>query len=140
MMSIKSFLTFKNLFSELSADKEKALFSELLFMVLAGAASADLNIEKTETDRIAAILKEKLDMEVTHADIKTSGEVDLSTEEIVKNVRAASHRLSVDCRQELLESVVEVFRSDGSVGPLEQDYFNRVVGALDLTPAQLLRL
>ena len=139
-MSMKSFLTFKNLFGELSSDKERALFSDLLYMVLAGAAKADLNIESNETTKIAAILKEKSGREVSHADIKTSAEIDLSAEDIVKNVRMASHRLSVSSRQEVLESMVEVFNSDGSIGPLEQDYFNRVVRALDLTPAQMMKL
>ncbi len=139
-MSLKSFLTFKNLFGELSSDKEQALFSELLFMVLAGAASADLNIERIETAKISAILKEKLDLDVTHAEIKTSGEVDLSQEDIVRNVKAASNRLSVPSRQELLNAMLEVFRSDGSIGPLEQKYFNRVALALDLTPAQMMQL
>lgn len=139
-MSIKSLLTFKNLFGELSQDQESALFADLLYMVLAGAAKADFNIEARETTRISAIIKEKSGRDVTHADIKTSAEIDLSADDIVKNVRMASNRLSLASRQELLDSMVEVFHSDGSIGPLEQDYFNRVVRALDLSPAQMMKL
>jgi len=137
---MKSFLTLKHLFGVLPDDKEQELFSSLLFTILVGAAKADLNIESNETAKIASILKEKLGSDVSQADIKTAGEIDASTQEIVKNVKAASHRLSLGSRQELLVSMVEVFRSDGSIGPLEQEYFNSIVDALDLTPAQMMQL
>lgn len=140
-MSIKKFQTFKNLFGALSSDQETALFSETLLMVLSGAANADLNIESVETARIAGILREKLGTEVTAAEIKTKAELDLSSNEMVaKKVRGACHHLSLERRQELLDSMLEVFRSDGRIGPLEQDYFNVIVAALDLTPAQMMKL
>lgn len=140
-MSIKSLLTLRNLFGELDEQKERTLFSETLFMVLAGAANADLNIEAVETARIAGILKEKLGTEVSHTDIKTTAELDLSnTATVAKNVSRACQHLSVSRRQELLDSMLEVFKSDGSIGPLEQDYFNRITESLDLTPSQMMKL
>lgn len=140
-MSIKSFLTFKNLFGGLSDEQEQSLFAETLYMVLAGAANADLNTERVETTRIAKILKEKLDLEVSHADIKAKAELDLSDRSVItKNVRSASQHLSVPRRQEILDSMTEVFRSDGSIGPLERDYFNQIVAALELDAIDMLKL
>ena len=36
--------------------------------------------------------------------------------------------------------MAEVFRSDSTVSGLEVDFFNKVVGALDVTPAQIAGL
>ena len=140
-MNIKSFPTFKNLFGNPGDDEKDNLYRETLFMVLAGAANADLNIESSETDRIQSILREKLGHEVSTAEIKTKAELDLSsTSKVAKNVRVACMHLSTEQRQELLDSMLEVFRSDGSMGPLERDYFDEVVGALGLAPSEMLKL
>lgn len=140
-MSIKSFLTFKNLFGNLSEEEEKTLHAETVLMVLAGAANADLNMESVETNRISKILKERFDLDLTPTEIKIKGALDLSSTEIVaKHVRSACNHLSVKHRQEILELMLEVFRSDGSVGALEQAYFNAMVEALELSPAEMMQV
>jgi len=122
-------------------EKQLELYSETLFMVLSGAARADLNIEKVEVTRIRDILKNKLDRDFTEEEIQLASEVDLfETAPIQKYVAKASHILSVEQRQNVLQATLEVFMSDGHMGVLERDYFDSIVSALHLKPSEMLQL
>lgn len=137
-MSTVNLKILSGLMRDLSDEKLQELYSETLFMVLAGAARADLNIEAIEVKRIVKILKDRLDKDFTEAEIKLAGEAKLHDRETVrKYVGRASSQLSVSQRQEIIAAMLEVFESDGTFGPLETDYFNRISVALALTPLQI---
>ncbi|RZV49619.1 MAG: hypothetical protein EX270_12375 [Pseudomonadales bacterium] len=122
-------------------EKQQELFSETMFMVLSGAARADLNIEPVEVDRIRDILKRKLDREFTSQEIQLAGETELyDTAPIQKYVSRASRVLPIEQRQEILRAMIEVFLSDGRMGVLEKDYFDSIVEALHLKPSEMLQL
>ena len=48
--------------------------------------------------------------------------------------------MPVEHRAQVIDALADVFRSDEHVSPLEIDFFNRTVEALDLTPAQIAGL
>ena len=78
-MNVTGFRLMKLIFGggKLLYEKQLELYSETLFMVLSGAARADLNIEKVEVARIRDILKNKLDRDFTEEEIQLASEVDL---------------------------------------------------------------
>jgi uncharacterized tellurite resistance protein B-like protein len=49
-------------------------------------------------------------------------------------------KLSDARRSEVVQALADVFRSDSTVSGLEVDFFNNVVDALDVTPAQIAGL
>ena len=55
-------------------------------------------------------------------------------------LRRAEKGLSEAHCSEIVQALAEVFRSDENVSALEVDFFNNVVGALNVTPAQIAGL
>ena len=140
-MAIKNFDLVKSIFKGLSADQEQELYAEVLFMVLSGAAGADLNIEAIEAERVCKILKEQLNKDFEPSDIIVAGKTRLyESAPIEKYVRSASGKMTLEHRQAIVYSMIEVFNSDGRSGALEADYFDRIVNALDLKPSELLKI
>ncbi|MBT8138568.1 MAG: TerB family tellurite resistance protein [Gammaproteobacteria bacterium] len=142
-MSLSRFDLLKLIFGgeKIREDKRQALYAETMFMVLSGAARADLNIEPVELKRIHKILRNKLDQDISEHDIQLAGETELfETAPIQKYVSRASRFLTVEQRQEVLRAMIEVFLSDGVLGPLEKAYFDSIVDALHLKPSEMLAL
>lgn len=142
-MSISDLKLVESIFKggSLSKDKEQELYSELFFMVLSRATAADLNIETVEVEKVAEILSSHLDKEFSAQEIRVAALSRLyKLEPFDKYVSKLSKKITLEHRQDILQGLIEVFRSDGGVGVLEADFFNKVVGGLDLTPAQLIGL
>ena len=142
-MSIADFGLVKALFKggKLSEEKENELFAELLYMVLTRATAADLNIESVEVQAVIKILKEQLNQDFTEKDIRVAALSDLyNIEPFERCVGKIGRKLTLVHRTSILHALVEVFKSDGGVGVLEAEYFNNVVNALQLTPAQIIGL
>ena len=133
----------KSLFSDEhpAEKKQQEVYCRSLFMVLAGATRADLNVERAEVERVKQILESLLEREFSADEIQLAAETDLRDfAPIQKYIDRSSNVLSLQQRQAILYAMVEVFHSDGSMGVLETDYFNNIVNSLDLTPAQILKI
>lgn len=127
--------------SDVSADNENDLFEETLLMTLARAADADINIQHVEVERIQQILKEHTGKEFSSADIRVAAREELYAEAtLVKYLRTAEKGLTEAHCSEIVQALTEVFKSDASVSALEVDFFNNVVNALNVTPAQIAGL
>ena len=127
--------------SEVSAEHENDLFEEVLLMTLARAADADVNIQNVEVESIQAILKSHTGKDFSSADIRVAAREELYAEAtLVKYLRGAQKKVSDAHRAEVVQALTEVFRSDSTVSGLEVDFFNNVVGALNVTPAQIAGL
>lgn len=127
--------------SDVSADEKKDLFEESLLMTLARAANADVSIQHVEVETIQAILKKHTGREFSSADIRVAAREELYAEAtLVKYLRRVEKRLSERHCSEIVQALAEVFRSDKTVSGLEVDFFNKVVGALNVTPAQIAGL
>ena len=140
-MSNVNFGLIKSIFGggKLSDEKQQQLYSETAFMVLSGAARADLHIESIEVEAIRTILCRLLGQEFSSQEIKLAGETELyETAPIQKYVDKVSKKLSIEQRQAILGAMIEVFHADGAMGVLETDYFNSIADALSLTPAQMV--
>ncbi len=127
--------------SDVSADNENDLFEETLLMTLARAADADINIQHVEVERIQEILKGHTGKEFSSADIRVAARSELYAEAtLVKYLRKAEKGLTESHCSEIVQALTEVFRSDSTVSALEVDFFNNVVNALNVSPAQIAGL
>ena len=127
--------------SDVSADSENDLFEETLLMTLARAADADINIQHVEVERIKEILKEHTGRDFSSADIRVAAREELYSEAtLVRYLRKAEKGLTEAHCSEIVQALTEVFRSDSSVSALEIDFFNNVVNALNVSPAQIAGL
>ena len=126
---------------DVSANQENDLFEEVLLMTLARAANADVSIQHVEVETIQEILKEHTGRDFSSADVRVAAREELYAEAtLVKYLRGAEKKLSEAHCSEIVQALAEVFRSDQTISGLEVDFFNNVVGALNVTPAQIAGL
>jgi len=127
--------------SELGEDKEKDLFEETLLMTLARAANADVAIQNVEVESIQGILKKHTGRDFSQADVRIAAREELYAEAtLVKYLRRAEKGLTEKHCTEIVQALIDLFRSDQNVSALEIDFFNNVVTALNVTPAQIAGL
>ena len=127
--------------SDVGEDRQKDLFEETLLMTLARAANADVSIQNVEVESIRSILKKHTGKEFSQADIRVAAREELYAEAtLVKYLRRAEKGLKEEHCTEIVQALIELFRSDMNVSALEVDFFNNVVGALNVTPAQIAGL
>jgi uncharacterized tellurite resistance protein B-like protein len=127
--------------SDVSKDKQKDLFEEALLMTLARAANADVSIQNVEVEMIQGILKEHTGRDFSSADVRIAAREELYAEAtLVKYLRGVEKGLSEAQCSEIVQALAEVFRSDATISALEVDFFNNVVNALNVTPAQIAGL
>ena len=121
--------------------RQKDLFEETLLMTLARAANADVSIQAAEVDKIQDILMKHTGREFSKADIRVAARAELYAEAtLVKYLRRVEKELTESHCSEIVQALTEVFRSDQNVSALEVDFFNNVVTALNVTPAQIAGL
>ena len=127
--------------SDVSKDKKKDLFEEALLMTLARAANADVSIQNVEVEMIQGILKKHTGKDFSSADVRIAAREELYAEAtLVKYLRGVEKGLSEGHCSEIVQALAEVFRSDATISALEVDFFNNVVNALNVTPAQIAGL
>ena len=110
-------------------------------MTLARAANADVSIQNVEVEQVQAILKKHTGKDFSAADVRVAARAELYAEAtLVKYLRGIEKKLSEAQCSEIVIALTEVFRSDATVSALEVDFFNNVVNALNVTPAQIAGL
>ena len=121
--------------------RQKDLFEETMLMTLARAANADVSIQAAEVDKIQDILRKHTGREFSKADIRVAARAELYAEAtLVKYLRRVEKELTETHCSEIVQALTDVFRSDQNVSALEVDFFNNVVTALNVTPAQIAGL
>lgn len=127
--------------SDVSEEEQGNLFREVLLMTLARAADADINIQTVEVDRIREILKEHTGEDFSAADIRVAARAELYAEATLrKYLNSVREKMPAQHRAKTVHALADVFRSDKSVSVLEVDFFNGVVEALQVSPAEVAGL
>lgn len=127
--------------SDVSAEEQGELYKEVLLMTLARAADADINIQTVEVQRIQEILKEHTGQEFSSGDIRIAARAELYAEASLRKYLASVRGKMADKdRIDTVRALADVFRSDKSVSVLEVDFFNGVVEALQVSPAEVAGL
>ena len=110
-------------------------------MTLSRAADADINIQKVEIDRIREILKQHTGEDFSAGDIRMAARAELYAEaSLRKYLASVRDKMANADRVDTVHALADVFRSDQEISVLEIDFFNGVVAALKVTPAEIAGL
>ena len=142
-MSIVKLATVKKLFggSTLTKTEQKALADEVMLMTLARATASDTNIRNVEVDKVKEVLREHTGKTFTNANVRVAANSKMYEDApLERYLSKCSRRLTTDNRLLTVKALEEIIHADGRVRDHEVAYFNRVASALELTPAQLIRL
>ncbi len=127
--------------SDVSKEHQHELYKEVLLMTLARAADADINIRNVEVDRIREILKEHTGDDFSASDIRIAARAELYAEATLRKYLSSVRGKMADTdRVNTVRALADVFRSDKNVSVLEVDFFNGVVEALQVSPAEVAGL
>lgn len=141
-MAIKDFSLLKRLRGvQPSADEQDALFREAMLMTLARATHADAYTTRAEVDTVRAVYQRHTGQDVSAADVRVAASSDLfETAPLEKWLHSVSRKLDEQHCKAIVKALIEVIRTDGHVRSGEADFFNMVVGALRLTPIDVVEL
>ncbi len=123
--------------SSASEKIQDEIYKEVLMMTLAHASKADANIHPLEIETIQQIMRRETGQDLTEADIRKASLSDsYESGNLRKYLRRVQGQLNAENKTTILRSVVDVIKSDTKINVLEIDFFNRVVDALRMTPAE----
>ncbi len=123
--------------SSASEKIQDELYKEVLMTTLAQASKADANIHPLEIETIQKIMLRETGQNLTAADIRKASLSDrYESVNFRKYLRRVQGQLNAENKTTILRSVVDVIKSDTKINVLEIDFFNRVVDALRMTPAE----
>ncbi len=123
--------------SSTSEKTQDELYKEVLMMSLAEACRADANIHPLEIQAIQKIMRRETGQDLSEADIRVASRSDIyNSANLRKYLRRARVQLNAENKVTILQALVDVIKSDTKINVLEIDFFNRVVDALRITPAE----
>lgn len=127
--------------AEPSASELAQLRKDVMFMALARATSADTNIQSIEVERVIEVLKRHTDNDYSAADIRVAAQSAIFEKvSLQRYLTASAKKIAWQDRVATVNALIDVIQSDGRTSYMEITYFNDVVTALQLTPAQLVGL
>ena len=92
-----------------------------------------------EVAKIQQILKEAAGIEADELEIRTAGMSELyEVAPLEKYAARASRGLTIEQRRTIINSLYEVIGVDGKFSLSEADFFDNIVGAMNLRPIELL--
>ena len=142
-MSIASLAGIFKIFSgsEPTAEEQAQLAKEAMLMTLSRATAADTNIKDIEVEKVREVLLARTSEDFPAADVRVAAHSSIYEKApLEKYLASTSKKLGVDDRMGIAEALRDVVNADGRVSGREITFFNDVVEALNLTPAQLMGL
>ena len=125
--------------SEPTPEERSELANEVMLMVLSRATAADTNIKQVEVETVMRVLKTYCQTDFSSADIRVAASTALYQKApLDRYVASAARKLEPSARLAIAHALKEVVHSDERVSDHEISFFNNIVNALDLTPAQLM--
>ena len=123
--------------SSASEKNQDELYKEVLLTTLAQASKSDANIHPLEIETIQRIMRRETGQDFTEADIRKASLSDMyESANLRKYLRRVQGQLNAENKITILRALVDVIKSDTEINVLEIDFFNRVVDALRITPAE----
>lgn len=142
-MSISSLAGVLKIFggTDPTPEEQTQLTKEVMLMTLARATAADTNIKAIEVEKVREVLLSHTGEDFPAADIRVAANSAIYEKApLNKYLSSSSKKLGPDDRLEIAQALEEVINADGRVSDREITFFNDVVAALALTPAQLMGL
>ncbi len=117
--------------------QKRSLFEEALLLTLSRATVADSNINPVEVETVQNVFRETTSTEVSAKDIRVAAISDLYKEATLERyLSKVSGKIEPSDCQMIVKSLARVIKVDGKISPFEVEFFNGVVKALGLSPAQ----
>jgi len=127
--------------SELGTDAQNDLYQEVLLMVLARASSSDSSIQPVEIKTIRELVQRETGDDISELEVRKAARTELyESTSLEKYLGSARKKLADADRVKVIRLLAEVIHSDTEVSVLEIDFFNKVAGALQATPAEVAGL
>ena len=121
-----------------TGDDNGTLLEELFVILLSRATSADTNIAPSEIETVQRVYKEVFGNEIETSVIRTAAKSEIFEQTPLESyVKAAGKKLSSNDKQLICRSMLKVMAADERHSPMEIDFFNTMVKALDMTPAEI---
>ena len=141
-MALINFSSLKNMISNRGDDNDtKALFEEVLLLVLARASRVDSNIDSIEIRHVQKALKEITGTEYSEADVQTAASSEIfETQSLEKTLSKASGKLSSENKAAILRCLAELLQSDDVIRDPELEFFDHVAVALRASPSEIAGL
>jgi uncharacterized tellurite resistance protein B-like protein len=141
-MSIRNLSHIKKFFGHIDSPEEKReLYKEMLLMTLARATRADLVTDDSEVSTVQRILLNVIGEEVSSKCVRIAASSELyETAPIDRYLARVGQQIEKSQRESIVKALIEVFEADGKVTSSEIEFFNMVVEALKLTPAETVGL
>jgi uncharacterized tellurite resistance protein B-like protein len=124
-----------------SPEQHKDLVKEVLLMTLSRASSSDSNTHPCEIATVQKVLKDVTGEDISAADIRVAAASELyERAPLEKYLSGVAPSLSRQDRVTVSNSLATVIKSDVKVNPQEAKFFNEVVAALGISPAEVAGL
>ncbi len=123
-----------------SGNKDE-LMEELFVTVLGRATSSDTNIDESEIEAVQQIYQETFGKPIEAGEVRRAAHSEIFEKTPLQSfVRSASKKLESDDKKLISTSLQRVMGADGRMSPKEVEYFNVIISALNMTPAELVGL
>ena len=127
--------------SSANEETQDDVYEEVLLMTLAQASKADANIHPMEIETIQQIMRRETGQDLTAVDIRKASQTDMfESASLHKYLRRVQGQLNTKNKIAILQALIDVIKSDRTINVLEIDYYDRVVDALRMTPAEQIGL
>ena len=127
--------------SDISEEEQRALFEEVLLMVLARASSSDSSIQSIEIKTIRDIVERETGNAISEQDVRKAARTELYESNSMDKYLASVGKKLLDAdRIAVIHLLAEVIKSDTEVSVLEIDFFDRMATALGASPAEIAGL
>ncbi len=135
-MALVDFNKVKQLFGDSPETADADLFREMFVLVMARATDADAYTHPVEIAVVQGVIGEELGEELSETEIRTAALSKVyESAPLQKILGNAASKMSVAQRQTILRGLVKVMHADDRISSREAEFFNMVVAALGLTPA-----
>ena len=141
-MALINFSSLKNMIRNNDEDNDtKALFEEVLLLVLARASRVDSNIDSIEVRHVQRALKEIIGTDYSEAEVQTAASSEIfETQSLEKTLAKASGKLSTENKAAILRCLAELLQSDDVIRDPELEFFDHVAVALRASPSEIAGL
>jgi len=127
--------------SDIGEEEQRALFAEVLLMVLARASSSDSSIQPIEVQTIQDIVEQEAGIAISEQDVRKAARTELyESTPLDKYLASAGKKLLSSDRIALVHLLAEAIKCDTEISVLEIDFFDRVASSLGASPSEIAGL
>lgn len=136
---VLQFLRDRNISPEKRAAKRRALADSVLLKSLSRMSGSDTNIRTIEVETIQKIYKDLTGKEVATSEVRVAAQADLyEPKPFTKFISSVQDQIDLEDKKKIVRALVIVIEADGRVSPHEVGFFNEIVKALKMDPADLV--